>query len=147
MNPVTGMDGWDRVVGRVKPAKGERAATAQRLADDETVIGRHPVTAVRQTDDDLTVMAGGVVALVTDRRLILLHSTGGFRPEWSALTLGFGQLEPPVERDAAGALRVPTSGRRGYLIDVDGAAATDRLAAALTQALTRYRRERMGLPD
>ncbi len=140
------MDSWDRIVGRAKPAKGERAATAQRLDEDETVVGRHPVTAVRQSDDDQTVMAGSVIAVVTDRRLILLHSTGGFRPQWSALTLGFGQLEPPVERAPDGALRVPTSGRRDYLIDADGTDA-DRLAAPLGQALTRYRRERMGLPD
>lgn len=143
---ATGMDSWDRVVGRAKPAKGEKAATAQRLDDDETVLGRIPVTAVRQSDDGQTVMEGTVVAVVTHRRLILLHSTGGFRPQWSALTLGFGQLEPPVERDATGAIRVPTSGRRGYLADVDEPDA-DRLAATLAPALARYRRERMGLPD
>src|SRR5690349_514859 len=140
------MDSWDRIVGRAKPAKGERAAIAQRLDEDEAVLGRHPVTAVRQSDNDQTVMEGSVIAVVTDRRLILLHSTGGFRPQWSALTLGFGQLEPPVKRSSAGALRVPTSGRRDYLVDADGTDA-DRLAASLAPALTRYRRERMGLPD
>lgn len=144
---MTGMDGWDRIIGQAKPAKGERAATAQRLADDETVVGHHPATAVRQSDDGRVVMDGTVIAMVTDRRLILLHTTGGFRPQWSALTLGFGQLEPPVERDATGVLRVATSGRRGYLVDLDSAAAADRLAATLAPALTRYRRERMGLPD
>ena len=93
-------------------------------------------------------MDGGVIALVTDRRLILLHSTGGFRPQWSAITLPFGHLEPPVERDPeSNRLLVPTSGRRGYLVDLAGAAGADRLAAILTQALTRYRRERMSLPD
>jgi hypothetical protein len=141
------MDSWDRIVGRDKFAKGERAATAQRLGDDETVVGRLPAAAVRQSDDGGTVMDGAVVALVTDRRLILLHSTGGFRPQWSALTLPFGHLEPPVERDpTTNGVRVLTSGRRGYLIDAGGAAGADRLAAAVAQALTRYRRERMGLP-
>ena len=145
---ATGMDSWDRIVGRERPAKGEKAATAQRLGDDETVLGRFPVTAVRQSDDGQTVMEGAVVAVVTDRRLILLHSTGGFRPEWSALTLGFGQLEPPVERDPATAgIRLPTSGRRGYLILADGGAGADRFTATAAQALGRYRRERMGLPD
>jgi len=143
---TTGMASWDRIVGREKPAKGEKGATAQRLADDETVLGRFPVTAVRQSDDGQTVMEGAVVAVITDRRLILLHSTGGFRPEWSALTLGFGQLEPPVERNPAGTIHVPTSGRRGYVVDAaDGGA--DRLTATLGTALARYRRERMGLPD
>ncbi len=140
------MDSWDHIVGRAKPAKGERAATAQRLDEDEVVVGRHPATAVRQSDDGRVVMEGSVIAVVTDRRLILLHSTGGFRPQWSALTLGFGQLEPPIEADATGALHVPTSGRRGYLVDAAGPDA-DRLAATLSPALTRYRRERMGLPD
>lgn len=143
---ATGMDSWDRVTGREKPAKGERAATAQRLDNDEIVLGRCPVTAVRQSDDGQTVMEGTVVAVVTDRRLVLLHSTGGFRPQWSALTLGFGQLEPPVERDATGAIRVPTSGRRGYLAEAKVPDA-DRLAATLAAALSSYRRERMGLPD
>lgn len=142
----TGMDSWDRIVGREKPAKGERAATEQRLDADETVLGRVPVTAVRQSDDGRTVMEGSVVAVVTDRRLILLHTTGGFRPQWSALTLGFGQLEPPVERAAPGALRVDTSGRRGYLVDGE-AAGVDRLAGTLRPALGTYRRERMGLPE
>lgn len=142
------MDSWDRIVGRDKPAKGERAATAHRLDDDETVVGRLPAVAVRQSDDGRTVMDGTVIALVTDRRLILLHSTGGFRPEWSALTLPFGHLEPPIEGDAApNRVRVPTSGRRGYLINADGPAGADRLATTVAQALTHYRRERMGLPD
>lgn len=140
------MDSWDRVVGREKPAKGERSATEQRLDADETVLGRVPVAAVRQSDDGRTVMEGSVVAVVTDRRLILLHTTGGFRPQWSALTLGFGQLEPPIARDAAGALQVGTSGRRGYLLD-GATAGIDRLAATLAPALSGYRRDRMGLPD
>lgn len=143
---MTGMDSWDRIVGRTKTAKGERVATAQRLDDNEEVLGRHHASAVRQSDDGRVEMDGTVITVVTDRRLILLHTTGGFRPQWSALTLGFGQLEPPVERDAAGAVRVSTSGRRGYLVDADGSEA-DRLAATLGRALTRYRRERMGLPD
>lgn len=140
------MGSWDRTLGRDRPAKGERAATAQRLDDDETVVGRVPVAAVRQSDDGRTVMDGSVIAVVTDRRLILLHTTGGFRPRWSALTLGLGQLEPPLEADGAGTLRLATSGRRGYLID-PAADDPDRLAAVLGPALTRYRRERMGLPD
>lgn len=140
------MDSWDRIVGREKPAKGERAATEQRLDADETVLDRVTVAAVRQSDDGLAVLEGSVVAVVTDRRLVLLHTTGGFRPQWSALTLGFGQLEPPIERDATGALRVGTSGRRGYLVD-GAAAGIDRLAATLVPALAGYRRQRMGLPD
>lgn len=145
---ATGIDSWDRIVGRGKAAKGERAAAAQRLDDDETVVGRLPAAAVRQSDDGRTVMEGAVVAVVTDRRLILLHSTGGFRPEWSALTLPFGHLEPPVERDpATDQVRVPTSGRHGYLIDAGGGDGADRLAVTVAQALSRYRRERMGLPD
>lgn len=145
---MTGMDSWDRIVGRAKPAKGERVATALYVGDDEIVLDRSPAIAVRQSDDGRTVMDGTVVALVTDRRLILLHSAGGFRPQWSAITLPFGHLEPPVERDlAAHRLRVPTSGRRGYLVDLGSAAGADRLGAALTRALTEYRRDRMGLPD
>lgn len=143
------MDSWDRVLGRTKPAKGERAATAQYVGDDESVVLRSGAGRVRQSDDDREVMAGNVTALVTDRRLILLHSTGGFRPRWSAITLPFGHLEP-VGAAAAGApidVLVPTSGRRGYLVTLDTAEAAEAFRAGLFGALTAYRRDRMGLPD
>ena len=94
---ATGIDSWDHIVGREgrprvsRPRPRSASARTRRSWDA-------PRTAVRQSDDGQTVMEGAVVAVVTNRRLILLHSTGGFRPQWSALTLGFGQLEPPVER-------------------------------------------------
>lgn len=141
------MDSWDRVLGRAKAAKGERAATAQYVGDDETVLARCPVAAVRQSDDGQEVMAGAVTALTTDRRLILLHSSGGFRPRWSAVTLPFGHLEPLAPATDPHTVLVPTSGRRGYLLATGAPADADRLRTALAGALGTYRRERMGLPD
>lgn len=144
------MDSWDRTLGRGKAAKGERAATAQYVGDDETVLTRSAATGVHQSDDDREVMDGNVTALVTDRRLILLHSTGGFRPKWSAITLPYGHLEPVSSTPDATPpteVLVATSGRRGYRVTLDTPAAAAAFATGLAGALTTYRRERMGLPD
>lgn len=141
------MDSWDQVLGRAKPAKGERTATTQYVGDDETVLLRCPATTVRQSDDGREVMGGAVTVLVTDRRLILLHSTGGFRPKWSAITLPFGHLEPGTAPQTGVDVLVPTSGRRGYRISLSDTATADRFATGLAEALRTYRRERMGLTD
>ncbi len=141
------MDSWDQVLGRTKPAKGERNAAMQYVGDDETVLHRCAATTVRQSDDAREAMAGAVTALVTDRRLILLHSTGGFRPKWSAITLPFGHLEPGTALETGGDVLVPTSGRRGYRISLADAVTAERFATGLTEALRTYRRERMGLAD
>lgn len=141
------MDSWDQVLGRAKPAKGERTATMQYVGDDETVLLRCPATAVSQSDDGREAMGGAVTVLVTDRRLILLHSSGGFRPKWSAVTLPFGHLEPGAARESGADVLVPTSGRRGYRISLADAGTADRFAIGLAEALRTYRRERMGLTD
>lgn len=141
------MDSWDQVLGRTKPAKGERTAATAYIGDDETVLLRCGATTVRQSDDGREVMAGAVTTLVTDRRLILLHSTGGFRPKWSAITLPFGHLEPGTAREAGADVLVPTSGRRGYRVSCTDEATAERFADRLSEALRTYRRERMGLTD
>jgi hypothetical protein len=139
----TGADSYDQAVGRAKTGKGERALVVRYLEPDELVLLRLPAESVGEADGR-TLLPDGVVVLVTDRKLLAARRPRGFRAVWEAFTLPFGQLEPEVSA-ADSAVRVPTSGRRSYrvqLADADGAAA---LAQHLHDAVAAYRRERMGL--
>jgi hypothetical protein len=91
-----GADGYDDALGKVKPAKGERAALVPYLEPDETVSLRRLVEEVGEADGRV-LQQGGVVILVTDRKFVAGHSSGGFRPRWDVFTLPYGHLEPGVE--------------------------------------------------
>ncbi|GAA2009356.1 hypothetical protein J2S58_002143 [Nakamurella flavida] len=164
-----GIESYDRVLGRAKALKKERDTLAAYLNADETVLARSlaealvdttALTATRRPLPPLAVpvveaegaaelMTGGVVLVITDRKLIAATSTGGFRPRWEALTLPYGQLEPELREVPADGgstvLIVPTSGRRDFGARFRDAGPAADCAAALREALGTYRRERMGL--
>ena len=147
MSPRTGADGYDEALGRVKPAKGERAALIPYLEADETVSLRLPVAEVGEVDG--RVLHEGGVVLVTDRKFVAARSSGGFRPHWEVFTLPYGHLEPGVQlRGERGTdVFIPTSGRRSYQARHTDAASAAALARALGDALGGYRRDRMGLTE
>lgn len=164
-----GIDSYDRALGRAKALRKERDTLAAYLNEDETVHARSvaealvdttaltgtrrplppPAVPVVEPAGATELMTGGVVLLITDRKLIAATSTGGFRPRWEALTLPYGQLEPGLRQVPADAgstvLVVPTSGRRDFGARFRDAAAAAECGAALHEALSTYRRERMGL--
>jgi hypothetical protein len=143
-----GADGYDDALGKVKPAKGERAALVPYLEPDETVSLRRLVEEVGEADGRV-LQQGGVVILVTDRKFVAGHSSGGFRPRWDVFTLPYGHLEPGVEvrGERSTDVFVPTSGRRSYRVALADRAAAAQLALRLGDALRAYRRDRMGLDD
>lgn len=142
-----GADGYEDILDGAKPAKGERVAVIPYLEADEALLLRQSAKVVGEADGRV-LLQGGVVVVVTDRKIIAANTSGGFRPQWEVFTLPYGHLEPgvvagPRETDVS----IPTSGRRCYrvqLADIDSAA---RLAGSLAGALSRYRRDRMGLED
>jgi hypothetical protein len=164
-----GIESYDRALGRAKALKKERDTLAAYLNEDETVHARSlaealvdttALTGTRRPLPPLAVpavepagatelMTGGVVLLITDRKLIAATSTGGFRPRWEALTLPYGQLEPELAQVPADGgttvLIVPTSGRRDFGARFRESRSAAECAAALQEALGTYRRERMGL--
>lgn len=144
----TGADGYDEALGRAKPAKGERVAILSYLEADERVLLRQPAQAVGEAGGRM-LQEGGVVVLVTDRKIVAARTSGGFRPKWEVFTLPFGHLEPGVAPDSEDptTVSVPTSGRRSYRIELSDVAAADVLSRSLGGALRDYRRDRMGLPD
>ncbi len=143
-----GADAYDDVLGRTKPAKGERAAVIPYLESDETLLLRQPAGVVGEVDGRV-LFQGDVIILVSDRKIIMAQTSGGFRPSWEVFTLPFGHLEPGVL--AGGAhdtdVLIPTSGRRSYAVQLTDAESAARLAGSLTEALRAYRRDRMGLED
>lgn len=164
-----GIESYDRALGRAKALKKERETLAAYLNSDETVHARSlaealvdttALTGTRRPLPPLAVpvlepegagelMTGGVVLVITDRKLIAATSTGGFRPRWEALTLPYGQLEPELRQVSADGgstvLIVPTSGRRDFGARFRDTGPAADCAAALQEALGTYRRERMGL--
>lgn len=144
----TGAEGYDEALGRAKPAKGERAALLSYLEADERVLLRQAAQEVGEADGRV-LQQGGVVVLVTDRKMVAARTSGGFRPRWEVFTLPFGHLEPGVAPDGDGSrgVSVPTSGRRSYRVELTDAAAAQQFARSLGEALRAYRRDRMGLPD
>ncbi len=144
----TGADGYDDAMGRVKPAKGERAALVAYLEPDERVLLRLQAVQVGEADGR-TLLDGDAVVLVTDRKFVAARTSGGFRPRWEVFTLPFGHLEPGVAAGGSGSTEVfvPTSGRRSYRVDFSGAELAARLVRELGDALRAYRRDRMGLQD
>lgn len=115
----TGADGYDDVLVRAKPAKGERAAVIQYLESDEALWLRQPADMVGEADGR-ALLRGGVVVLVTDRKLIAARTSGGFRPRWEVFTLPFGHLEPGVLAggEHGSDVAIPTSGRRSYRVQL-----------------------------
>lgn len=144
----TGADAYDDVLGRTKPAKGERAAVIPYLEPDETLLLRQPAEVVGESDGRV-LLQGDVITLVTNRKIIMAHTSGGFRPSWEVFTLPFGHLEPGVLAGAAHGtdVLIPTSGRRSYSVQLADAESAARLAGSLSDALRAYRRDRMGLED
>lgn len=144
----TGADGYDDVLGRTKPAKGERAAVIPYLEPDETLLLRQPAEVVGESDGRV-LLQGDVITLVTDRKIIMARTSGGFRPSWEVFTLPFGHLEPGVLAGGAHGtdVLIPTSGRRSYSVQLADAESAARLARSLSDALRAYRRDRMGLED
>lgn len=148
MSTQTGADSYDEVLGRTKPAKGERAAVVPYLEPTERVQLRQQVMQVGEADGRV-LQEGQVLVLVTDRKFVAARTSGGFRPRWEVFTLPYGHLEPGVEvRGGTGTeISVPTSGRRSYRMQTTDPASAATLASALADALRAYRRDRMGLLD
>ena len=142
----TRADGYDEALGRTKPGKGERAAVTQYLEPDETVLLRQPAERVGEVDGRV-LFEGGDIILVTDRKILMAHTSGGFRPTWEVFTLPFGHLEPGVRAGGDHGVVIPTSGRRAYRVQLADPDSAARLASALADALGAYRRDRMGLDD
>lgn len=144
----TGADGYDDVLGRTKPAKGERAAVIPYLESDETLLLRQSAEVVGEVDGRV-LLQGDVITLISDRKIIMAHTSGGFRPSWAVFTLPFGHLEPGVLAGGAHGtdVLIPTSGRRSYSMQLADAESAARLAGSLSEALSAYRRDRMGLED
>lgn len=144
----TGAEGYDEILVRAKPAKGERAAVIRYLEPDEALWLRQPVEVVGEADGR-ALLHGGVVVLVTDRKIVAARSSGGFRPHWEVFTLPYGHLEPGVLAGGAYGtdVAIPTSGRRSYRVELADTKSAARLAASLGDALRAYRRDRMGLQD
>lgn len=144
----TGADGYDEMLGRSKPAKGERTAVVPFLESDEVLRLRQPAEMVGE-GGGRALLEGGVIVLVTDRKFLAALTSGGFRPHWEVFTLPFGHLEPGIL--TGGALgtdvSIPTSGRRSYRVQLADIESANRLAATLGDALRAYRRDRMGLDD
>ena len=118
------------------------------MESNEALLLREPAQVVGEADGRV-LLQGGVIVVVTDRKVIAANTSGGFRPHWEVFTLPYGHLEPGVRAGGPGGavVTIPTSGRHFYrveLADVDSAA---RLAGGLGEALRVYRRERMGLDD
>lgn len=143
-----GADGYDDILGRAKAAKGERAAMGRYLQSDEAMWLRQPAETVGETHGRV-LLQGGVVVVVTDRKIVAARTSGGFRPHWEAFTLPFGHLEPGVLVTGADRtdVSIPTSGQRSYYVELADGESAARLAAALADALRAYRRDRMGLPE
>ena len=148
MSTRTGADSYDDVLGRVKPAKGERAAVIPYLETDEVVQLRQQVKEVGEADGR-ALQQDGVVVLVTDRKFVAARTSGGFRPRWDVFTLPYGHLEPGVQirGDRGTEVFVPTSGRRSYRIVLADSTTAAAVARTLEAALRDYRRDRMGLHD
>jgi hypothetical protein len=148
MGKRTGADGYEDILGREKPAKGERAALVPYLESDEALLLRQQAEGVGEADGRM-LLQGVVVVLVTDRKIVAGRTSGGFRPHWEVFALPFGHLEPGVV--AGGALgadvSIPTSGRRSYFVRSAETESATRLADSLGEALRAYRRDRMGLSD
>ena len=144
----TGADGYDDILVRAKPAKGERAAVIQYLESDEALWLRQPADMVGEADGRV-LMQGGVVVLVTDRKIVAARTSGGFRPHWEVFTLPYGHLEPGVLAGGAHGsdVAIPTSGRHSYRVELADIESAARLAGSLGEALGAYRRDRMGLQD
>ena len=87
----TGPDGYDALLGRVKPAKGERVAVIPYLEPDGGRRLRELADVVGETDGRV-LFEGGIVTLVTDRKIIMARTSAGFRPTWEVFTLPFGHL-------------------------------------------------------
>lgn len=144
----TGAGSYDDVLGKIKPAKGERAALTAYLEADETVWLRQQVEEVGEADGRV-LQEGGVVVLVTDRKFVAGQTSGGFRPRWEVFTLPYGHLEPGVEArgQRSAEVFVPTSGRRSYRVQLTDRPAAAEFARSLGDALRAYRHDRMGLTD
>lgn len=144
----TGADGYDDILGRTKPGKGERAAVTPYLESDEALLLRQQAEGVGEADGRM-LLEGGVMVLVTDRKMVAARTSGGFRPHWEVFTLPFGHLEPGVVAGGARGtdVSIPTSGRRSYYVRSAEIESAVRLADSLGEALRAYRRDRMGLPD
>lgn len=143
----SGTDGYD-AVAPAKAPKGERAAMVQYLEPDEVVWLRQPAEIVGETEGRV-LLEGGVVVLVTDRKMVAARTPGGFRPRWEVFTLPFGHLEPGVGVGGIDGtdVAIPTSGRRSYCVGLSDVESAKRLAASLGDALRTYRRDRMGLNE
>lgn len=135
-------------MGGAKPAKGERVALIQYLEPGEAVLLREPAQVVGEADGRV-LLQGGVIVVVTDRKVIAANTSGGFRPRWEVFSLPYGHLEPGVIAGGPGGtvVAIPTSGRRFYRVELADIDAAARLAGALGDALRVYRSERMGLDD
>ncbi|MET0965025.1 MAG: hypothetical protein ABWZ02_01435 [Nakamurella sp.] len=143
-----GADGYEAILVGAKPAKGEHAAVVPYLEPDELLLLRQPAELVGETDSRV-LQQGAIVVVVTDRKVIVANTSGGFRPRWEVFTLPYGHLDPGV---LAGGTRgtdvtIPTSGRRTYRVQLTDSDSAARLAGSLGDALRAYRRDRMGLED
>ncbi len=109
---------------------------------------RQPAAVVGESDGRV-LLQGGIVVVVTDRKVVVANTSGGFRPRWEVFTLPYGHLEPGVVADGTDGTEVsiPTSGRRFYRVKLADSKSADRLASSLGNALRVYRRDRMGLED
>ncbi len=143
-----GADKYEDVLAGAKPAKGERAAVIPYLEPDEVLSLRQSAEEVAESEGR-TLLHGGVVVLVTDRKVIFARTSGGFRPQWEVFTLPYGHLEPGVTVGGVHGIEVavPTSGRRSYRVQLADRESAGRLAESLADALRAYRRHRMGLED
>jgi hypothetical protein len=147
-------DLYAELLGRQKPARGERAALEPHLQDVQRLSGRFP--GVRMIDPvDGRVLLQPMLLVVTDVRLVAAASTGGFRPSWEVVTFPYGHLDPEFgpdavrpggPADAPATVRIPVFGRRQYQAQFADAADATAFSTAAADALGTYRRERMGLP-
>jgi len=120
----------------------------RRPGPGEALWLRQPADMVGEADGR-ALLQGGVVVLVTDRKLIAARTSGGFRPRWEVFTLPFGHLEPGVLAggEHGSDVAIPTSGRRSYRVQLADSESAARLAGSLGEALGAYRRDRMGVQD
>ncbi|MBM9468413.1 hypothetical protein [Nakamurella leprariae] len=147
-------DPYADLLGRRRPARGERAALEPHLADVQRLFDRS--TAVRMIDPtDGRVLLQPLLLVVTDVRLIAAAATGGFRPSWEVVTFPYGHLDPEFgpdavqpggPADASATVRIPVFGRRQYQAQFADTADATAFSVAAAEALGTYRRERMGLP-
>jgi hypothetical protein len=143
-----GADGYEAILVGAKPAKGERAAVVPYLELDEVLLLRQPAEVVGESDGRV-LLQDGVVVVVTDRKVAIAHTSGGFRPRWEVFTLPYGHLDPGIVAGGPHGtdVSIPTSGRRFYRVQVADRHSAARLADSLGDALRVYRHDRMGLEE